>query len=163
DFTPIPTVDRHPPALTGLHFFGVVQYIGVERTEDWTEFYAELFGFTPLPDEKRFGVLPKGRVLKSPRSGSSEFFLQLIEPEPGVDAAVRAVRASGLRVTGFQVLRDYEGLSGHLHDYKIDVAKSMLELSAAVGAKLLLVCSSTSAHASADADAIARDLRRLAM
>ncbi|TMH31494.1 MAG: 4-hydroxyphenylpyruvate dioxygenase [Betaproteobacteria bacterium] len=84
DFTPIPTVDRHPPALTGLHFFGVVQYIGVERTEDWTEFYAELFGFTPLPDEERFGVLPKGRVLKSPRSGSSEFFLQLIEPEPGL-------------------------------------------------------------------------------
>ena len=29
----------------------------------------------------------------------------------GVDAAVRAVQASGLRVTGFQVLRDFEGLS----------------------------------------------------
>jgi len=30
----------------------------------------------------------------------------------GVDAAVRAVRASGLRVPGFQVLRDFEGLCG---------------------------------------------------
>jgi len=81
----------------------------------------------------------------------------------GLDAAVRAVRASGLRVTGFQVLRDFEGLSGHLHDYKVDIAKSMLEMCAALGAKILLVCSSTSQHASQDLDVIARDLRKLAM
>ena len=81
----------------------------------------------------------------------------------GLDAAVSAVRASGLRVTGFQVLRDFEGLSGHLHDYKIDVAKSMLEMCAALGSKVLLVCSSTSTHASTDADTMARDLRKLAI
>jgi sugar phosphate isomerase/epimerase len=81
----------------------------------------------------------------------------------GVDAAVQAVRASGLRVTGFQVLRDFEGLSGHLHDYKVDVAKGMLQMAHALGAPLLLVCSSTSPHGSADPDAIARDLRKLAM
>ena len=46
---------------------------------------------------------------------------------------------SGLRVTGFQVLRDFEGLSGHLHDYKIDIAKSMLEMCHALGADVLLV------------------------
>jgi sugar phosphate isomerase/epimerase len=68
-----------------------------------------------------------------------------------------------LRVTGFQVLRDFEGLSGHLHEYKIDVAKSMLELCHAVGAKVLLICSSTSTHATGDPDALARDLRKLAM
>lgn len=81
----------------------------------------------------------------------------------GLQAAARAVRESGLRVTGFQVLRDFEGLSGHLHDYKIDVAKSMLEMCAALGAKLLLVCSSTSTHASGEPDRLARDLRKLAM
>ena len=81
----------------------------------------------------------------------------------GVDDAVRAVQASGLRVTGFQVLRDFEGLAGHLHEYKIDVAKSMLELCHAVGSKVLLVCSSTSSHATGDPDALARDLRKLAM
>ena len=48
--------------------------------EDWTEFYGELFGFAVLPDDLRFGVLPKGRLLKSPCGG---FFLQLVEPEPG--------------------------------------------------------------------------------
>ena len=52
----------------------------------------------------------------------------------GIDAAVREVRDSGLRVTGFQVLRDFEGLSGHLHEYKMDIAKSMLEMAHALGA-----------------------------
>ena len=81
DFTPIPTVDMRPPALTGMHFFGLVQYIGVERTEDWTEFYAELFGFTPIPDDQRYGVMPKGRLLKS---ACGKFYVQLVEPEPGL-------------------------------------------------------------------------------
>ena len=81
----------------------------------------------------------------------------------GVAAAVQVVRASGLRVTGFQVLRDFEGLTGHLHDYKVDIAKGMLEMAHALGAPLLLVCSSTSQHASSDLEAIARDLRKLAM
>jgi sugar phosphate isomerase/epimerase len=81
----------------------------------------------------------------------------------GFDAAVSAVRQSGLQVTGFQVLRDFEGLSGHLHEYKIDVAKSMLEMCHALGSKVLLVCSSTSAHATGDPEALANDLRKLAV
>jgi 4-hydroxyphenylpyruvate dioxygenase len=112
DFTRIPTVDPQPPALAGLQWFGVVQYIGNDRLEDWTEFYAQLFGFAALPDEQRFGILHKGRVLKSP---CGTFFMQLIEPEPGildvegeeslqrvglgtpdVAAAVAALRARGM-------------------------------------------------------------------
>ncbi len=81
----------------------------------------------------------------------------------GVPAAVAAVRASGLRPTGFQVLRDFEGLSDHLHHYKVDIAKSMLEMCAEIGAPVLLACSSTSRHATSDLDAIAADLRKLAM
>ena len=81
----------------------------------------------------------------------------------GWRAAVGAVRGSGLRVTGFQVLRDFEGLSGHLHDYKVDIAKQMLEMCAALDCRVMLACSSTSTHASAEVDAIARDLRKLAM
>lgn len=87
----------------------------------------------------------------------------LVTHPDGVDAAVAAVRASGLRVTGFQVLRDFEGLSGHLHDYKIDIAKSMLEMCHALGCRLLLICSSTSVHATSDKAALVRDLRKLAM
>ena len=81
----------------------------------------------------------------------------------GVPAAAAALRASGLRATGFQVLRDFEGLSGHLHGYKVDIAKSMLEMCAAMGSEVLLACSSTSRHATQDLDQIARDLRKLAM
>jgi sugar phosphate isomerase/epimerase len=81
----------------------------------------------------------------------------------GMEAAVAAVRASGLRVTGFQVLRDFEGLSGHLHDYKMDIAKSMLDMCHALDCRLLLVCSSTSVHATGETAALVKDLRKLAM
>jgi len=112
DFVPIPTVDKHPPALAGLHWFGLVQYIGADRMEDWCEFYRELFGFERLDDAQRFGILPRGRVLRSP---CGSFYWQLIEPEaglpdaagdeslqrigfgtPDVPAAVAALRARGV-------------------------------------------------------------------
>ena len=81
----------------------------------------------------------------------------------GEEAAVRAVHDSGLRVTGFQVLRDFEGLSGHLHAYKLDVAKAMLQICRALGSSVLLACSSTSAHATGDRAALTRDLQKLAL
>jgi len=81
----------------------------------------------------------------------------------GEKAAIAAVRASGLRVTGFQVLRDFEGLSGHLHAYKVDIAKAMLDMCHGLGARVLLVCSSTSSHATADFDSLKKDLQKLAM
>lgn len=81
----------------------------------------------------------------------------------GPGAAIDAVRKSGLRVTGFQVLRDFEGLSGHLHAYKVDIAKAMLEMCRALGSPVLLMCSSTSAHATADLDALKKDLQKIAM
>ena len=87
----------------------------------------------------------------------------LVGHPDGWQAAVAEVKASGLRVTGFQVLRDFEGLSGRLHGYKVDVAKSMIEMCAALECRVLLACSSTSQHASADLKDIARDLRKLAM
>ncbi|WP_284620482.1 sugar phosphate isomerase/epimerase family protein [Aquabacterium humicola] len=87
----------------------------------------------------------------------------LVGHPQGWQAAVAAVKASGLRGTGFQVLRDFEGLSGHLHQYKVDIAKTMLQMCSALGCDVLLACSSTSTHASTDLDHLARDLRKLAM
>lgn len=81
----------------------------------------------------------------------------------GEAAAIAAVRASALRVTGFQVLRDFEGLSGHLHAYKVDVAKAMLDMCRALGSNVLLACSSTSAHAAGEPELLVRDLQKLAM
>ncbi len=114
DFVPIPTVDQHPPATAGIHFFGVVQYIGPERTNDWIAFYSELFGTEVIPDEQRFGIMPKGTLLRTPAlEPSQRFMLQLVEPPvnvydadeklqriglgvPDVLAAVRALRALGV-------------------------------------------------------------------
>jgi 4-hydroxyphenylpyruvate dioxygenase len=79
DFVPIPGVDQHPPALAGLRWFGLVQYIGYDRMADWTEFYRELFAFEELPDDVRFGILPQGKILASP---CRSFYFQLIEPPP---------------------------------------------------------------------------------
>ena len=79
DFVPIPGVDLRPPALAGLRWFGVVQYIGPERTRDWVAFYQELFGFVELGEDRETGVLPTGSVLCSP-DGSLQ--LQLVEPDP---------------------------------------------------------------------------------
>ena len=78
DFNAIPTVDPHPPAISGLHFFGIVQYVGADRTADWVEFYSRIFGFTALPNKVRFGIMPKGLLLQSP---CRNFYLQLIEPD----------------------------------------------------------------------------------
>jgi sugar phosphate isomerase/epimerase len=111
------------------------------------------------------GTLPQ-KLAAVREAGFSQIMLMardLVGHAQGIQDAVQAVKSSGLRVTGFQVLRDFEGLSGHLHEYKIDVAKSMLEMCHSVGAKVLLVCSSTSTHASGDPDALAADLRKLAM
>jgi 4-hydroxyphenylpyruvate dioxygenase len=114
DFVPIPGVDPHPPAVAGLRFFGIVQYIGPGRTYDWLEFYEELFGITAIPDEQRFGIMPAGKLLRTPAlRPENRFMLQVIEPEvdsvdtserlqriglgvPDVLAAVQALRALGI-------------------------------------------------------------------
>jgi 4-hydroxyphenylpyruvate dioxygenase len=114
DFVPIPSVDQHPPAIAGIHFFGIVQYIGPDRSNDWIAFYNELFGTELIPDEQRFGIMPKGTLLRTPAlHANHRFMLQLVEPEinvhdadeklqriglgvPDVLAAVQALRALGV-------------------------------------------------------------------
>jgi 4-hydroxyphenylpyruvate dioxygenase len=82
DFIPIPTVDLAPPALAGMTYFGLVQYIGMGRTADWLAFYAQMFGFLPIPDNERFGIMPSGTLLASP---CGQFMWQLIEPAPAME------------------------------------------------------------------------------
>jgi len=81
----------------------------------------------------------------------------------GLEAAARAVKASGLRVTGLQWLRDFEGLSDQQHAYKLEVAQALLQMAHAVGAPMLMVSASTHPAAAQDLETIARDLRKLAM
>jgi 4-hydroxyphenylpyruvate dioxygenase len=80
DFVFLHETNKQPPALEGMHWFGVVQAIHNDRTADWLDFYENLFGFTELPRGQYFGVLPKGTLLESP---CHRFYLQLVEPPPG--------------------------------------------------------------------------------
>jgi len=113
DFKPIPTVDQHPPAVAGMSYFGVVQYIGAGRSSDWLTYFEHMFDFSSIPDEERFGILPKGKLMKSP---CGSFLWQLVEPDPWMEsgddspeclqrigfgvpdvaAAVRALKAQGV-------------------------------------------------------------------
>ena len=107
----------------------------------------------------------EAKLCASKAAGFSQIMLwakDLAGHPGGLDEAVRVVRASGIRVTGLQLMRDFEGLSGALHEYKLDIAKNLLQVCKAVGAPLLIVCSSTSAHASGELPLIARDLAKLA-
>jgi sugar phosphate isomerase/epimerase len=108
----------------------------------------------------------KAKLAAMRAAGFSQVMLlarDLVSHPEGWRAAVQEVKDSGLRVTGFQVLRDFEGLSGHLHDYKVDIAKSMLEMCHALDCHVMLACSSTSTHASGDSKKLVQDLRKLAM
>jgi 4-hydroxyphenylpyruvate dioxygenase len=80
DFKPIPYIAANPPALADMHFFGVVQAIGRDRTSEWIDFYQQLMDFRPLPEGTYFGVVPKGTLLESP---CHRFYLQLVEPPEG--------------------------------------------------------------------------------
>jgi len=82
DFVPITSASSDAPAMAGNNYFGVVQYIGPERSADWMAYYQNLFGFTPIPDSERFGILPKGMLMKS---ACGKFLWQLIEPDPTMD------------------------------------------------------------------------------
>jgi 4-hydroxyphenylpyruvate dioxygenase len=84
DFVPLPGIEPRPPALAGLHWFGIVQTLLADRTGDWLDFYQTLFGFVALPEGQHFGVLPGGTLLESP---CHKFYLQLIEPPPRSEEA----------------------------------------------------------------------------
>jgi 2-keto-myo-inositol isomerase len=85
----------------------------------------------------------------------------LVGHPDGVEVAVELVNGSGLKVSAFQMLHDFEGLSGHMLDYKIDIARSLFDMMRAVDAPLLIVASTTSPHASGDPPKIAADLAML--
>lgn len=126
-------------------------------TGHWSDFGMDTISFAGPLETKLRAIREAGftQVMLSARdlAGHAE----------GLAAATRAVKASGLRVTAFQGLRDFEGLDGALHEYKADVAKSLIEMCAGVGSRILVASSSALAHSATDRDVIARDLRKLAM
>jgi 4-hydroxyphenylpyruvate dioxygenase len=108
DFVPIPSVEQEPPAVAGMRWSGLVQGVGPGRTSVWTEFYGELFAFTPFAADQPEVAHSTGRVLRSP---CGRFFLELVESEPGPtdgevdEGLVRVVLATADVAEAARVLR----------------------------------------------------------
>ena len=108
----------------------------------------------------------EGKLAAVRRAGFSQVMIaatDVVGHPGGVAAGVRAVRGSGLAVTGVEALRDFDGCNGKMREYKVDVAKSMLEVCSQIGGRVLVVEASTSSHVDARTDAIVRDLRMLSV
>ncbi|GAC1542560.1 MAG: hypothetical protein NVS2B4_21310 [Ramlibacter sp.] len=86
----------------------------------------------------------------------------LIAHPAGVERAAELVKASGLKVTDFQPLRDFECAPDAMRAHRLEVAREQLRQMKLVGADLLLVCSTTSPLAIDDPERAAEDLRTLA-
>ena len=100
----------------------------------------------------------KSRLAAARQAGFSQIMISaadIVGHPHNTATAIEAIRQSGLRVTGLEALRDFEGLSGKMHDYKVDVAKSMLQLCRRIGGRLLLTEASSSVHADTDPEKIA--------
>lgn len=106
------------------------------------------------------------RLAAARRAGFTQIMISatdIVGHPRDTSCAIEAIRHSGLRITGLEALRDFEGLSGKMHDYKVDVAKSMLALCHRIGSRVLLVEASTLSHAETDPEKIAADLHKLAI
>ena len=66
DFVPLPGAEPRPPALAGLHWFGIVQSILADRTGDWLDFYQTLFGFARAAAGPAFRRAARGHAAREP-------------------------------------------------------------------------------------------------
>jgi 4-hydroxyphenylpyruvate dioxygenase len=112
DFKSIPGTDPNPPAMAGMDYFGVVQYVGMGRSADWLAYFEHMFDFAAIPDEQRFGIMPKGKLMRSP---GGHFLWQLVEPDPGLEPDWGEAQTECLQRVGLGVP---------------DVAKAVAELKA---------------------------------
>ena len=105
------------------------------------------------------------RLRAAEQAGFSQAMLwarDLVNHPEGYETAVRRVRDSGLEITGLQLMRDYEGMNGPAHRYKLDVAKALLEICVDVGAPLLIVSASAALPRQLEPERAEADLRKLA-
>ena len=94
---------------------------------------------------------------------ATEFFPRDLYEDPrGPDYAVAALRDSGLAISAYQALRDYEGMAATLRNHVLGIAEQMMDQMAWLDAKLLVVCANVHPDASPDRGRCVDDLRKLA-
>jgi 4-hydroxyphenylpyruvate dioxygenase len=109
------------------------------------------------------GLSDKLRAMRQAGFVATEFFPRdLFEDPRGPDYAVQLLRASGLAVSAYQALRDYEGMPVTQRDHALVIAAQMMEQMAWLGADLLVLCANVHPDASPDRPRCVADLRLLA-
>ncbi|TAN30769.1 MAG: sugar phosphate isomerase/epimerase [Castellaniella sp.] len=105
------------------------------------------------------------RLTAAKAAGFSQVMLwarDLVNYPSGYHAALERVHASRLRVTGLQLMRNYEGMNGPSHEHRLDIVKALLDVCVDVGAPLLLVRASAAIEAQFDPARAEADLCKLA-
>ncbi|WP_432695745.1 sugar phosphate isomerase/epimerase family protein [Marinobacterium sp. YM272] len=88
--------------------------------------------------------------------------LDLSGSAEGVSGSIQRVKQSGLKISALQEVKDFGGHSGRILAYKMELAKSYLQLMSKLGCKLLIVTPATSTQMKLDIERVASDLRALA-
>ena len=93
---------------------------------------------------------------------ATEFWPRDLYDDPGgPDVALDLLAQSGLRISCYQALRDYEGMPADEMPRRLDGARQLMDQMAVVGVDLLVMCSNTSPRASGDRPRMVDDLRKL--
>lgn len=110
------------------------------------------------------GKLPeKLRAMRQAGFTATEFFPRdLFEDPRGPDYAAAVLRDSGLAVSAYQALRDYEGMPTPQRDHVLGIAGQMMDQMAWIDAELLVLCANVHPDASPDRHRCVDDLFRLA-
>ncbi len=105
---------------------------------------------------------PKLAAMASAGFAATEFWPRDLYDDPGgPDVALDLLARSGLRISCYQALRDYEGMPAEEMPRRLDGARQLMDQMAVVGVDLLVMCSNTSPRASGDRPRLVDDLRKL--
>lgn len=104
----------------------------------------------------------KLRAMKSAGFVTTELWPRDVFEHPeGPDIANDLMRETGITVSVYQGLRNYEGMAANVRDHKLGVAELLMDQMALVGADVLVLCSSTAVDSDGDHGRISEDLARL--
>lgn len=105
---------------------------------------------------------PKLAAMAAAGFAATEFWPKDLYEDPGgPDVALEALKDSGLKVSCYQALRDYEGMPAGEMAARLESARHLMDQMQTVGTDLLVMCSNTSPRASGERARMVDDLRRL--
>lgn len=109
------------------------------------------------------GSLPgKLRAMKAAGFSATELWPKdLFEHAEGPDIAIELLRETGIKVSAYQALRNFEGMDRKVRAHKLGIAEQLIDQMALIGADVLVLCSNTAPDCDGDYGRISEDLARL--